>query len=928
MTQSVGLLILRALLIVWVLAKAPVAMATALELVCPCSAMSASATSVELRAGVRNIDTVSSGELRLRLLVHDAPSFFDSSFNSIAERFLDQTLAAGAQIAPATLTSGLVPIQRTGFSTLVLDELVDASWVRRDSIRLFEPVELDTTPGGALSGVDSSFAGSVYFAGTPTVSINQGLASVSLPSIVNRSPTMSVADLRIQFRQSDAADIFSSAFVIGSTDLSGSIGPGSSLPEQELNLNLNLAQGRFIHLLLTSGSTGLVYETVVDTNGSIAPRELVANSIELLADSDADGISDFNERFSGTDPQSAASRPGTSTIDLLVLYSAGVAAAHNGDALARIEHLVAVSNQIYQDSGVDIQVRLVLAEQRNLDESIGNTELINQMFSQTGAFADLQALKEAVGADIAIAMRPMRAGDTNCGIANLGAVGFDGDFSSVVHAERANSALYSDCRDRTTSHELGHIMGLNHSRVESAVTGTSGTFRWSTGHGVQNNFVTVMANLNDFGGFLAREVNVFSNPAASCEVPNRTAAPCGVARTDIVNGADAVASLNTTRFQVAEFTVTQNEFGDDAATALSIPVTDELITATFDSNQDVDFYAITALSGRTYRVETTQLAAGVDTQIEVIHEDITIAQDDNSGTGVASSISFIAANNGSHFIRVGGANGTNGAYGVRVLETSPEPPSAAVQLVAAVLPASRSVQLGTTATAFVTMINAGSQQARNCSIVPDMALPVDFSFQPTDPATNALIGSPNQAVTIDPGMAQTFLISVRPTQAFDSIDMRLRYLCDNSSAAAQLTGINTLRLSASEAAVPDMVALAATTTNDGVVHLPPGFFSLATVNVGSAGALQVSADAAGAALPVSLSICETNPLTGACVNPLVPAESFVTQATPGGTQTFAVFVASAEAIQLDPAQRRIFVRFTDESGIIRGSTSVAIQTDP
>lgn len=891
--------------------------------------MGVSATTVELRAGARNPDSTTSGALRLRLLIHDSPSFLDSSFNTIGTRTLDTTLAAGAEIAPMTLATGLVPTARSGFTTLVLDELVGANWVRRDSIRMFESVTLSTSPGGALLGVDNSFPGAVHFAGTPNVSINQSVATLDLPTLLNSSPTQTVSDLSVQFRQSDAPDIFSAAFVIGSASVPGSIAPLGSLTGQQLTINLNLAQGRFIHLLLMAGDgASLLYETVIDSQGSIAARDLVGNSIELLTDSDSDGVSDFNERFSGTDPESAASLPGASDIDLLVLYSPGVADAHNGDAIARIEHIVAVSNQIYQDSGVDIQVRLALAQQRDLDETISNTELINQMFSSSGAFTDLQALKDSVGADIAIAMRPVRVGDTNCGIANLGAVGFEGDFSSAIHAQRASTALYSNCRDRTTPHELGHIMGLNHSRVENAREGTSATFAWSTGHGVQNNFATVMANLNDFGGFLAREINLFSNPTITCEIPNRTAAPCGVASTDPINGADAVASLNTTRFQVAAFTPAKNDFGDDASTALSVPLNDELIDASFSTPQDLDFYAITAIAGRTYRVETAELATGVDTFVEVMDASTTIASDDNSGQGDASSVTFVATNSGAHFIRLSGAQGEPGNYGLRVAETTPEPVSNSVQLVAAVLPASRSVEVGVTATVFVTMINAGTEQARNCSIAPDSALPMEFSFQPTDPVTNELTGALNQPVTVDPGMAQTFLVGIRPTQAFDSVDMRLRYLCDNSAAAAQLTGINTLRLSASDTPVPDVIALAATTTGDGVVHLPPGFFSLATVNVGATAAVSVSVDTAGADLPVSLSICETNPVSGACMNPVVPASSFVTEAAAGATQTFAVFVAASQTIALDPAQRRIFVRFTDESGIIRGSTSVAIQTDP
>ena len=905
------------------------ASAASLELLCPCSAEATSATAVELRAGARNTGTTASAAVRLRLLVHDRPSFLDSSFNSVSTRTLNTTLSANASIGPLTLSAGFVPTQRAGFSTLVLEELESGNWVRRDSIRLFEPVAVDTAVGGALPGSDSAFPGAVHFTGTPTISVSGSTATINLPQIVNDSPSVGVGGLTLQLRQTAAPDIFGSAFVVGNASIPGSIAPLGSVGAQQITLNLSSAQGRFVHLILRDAfGTLLAYETLIDSAASLASRDFFATSVELLTDSDTDGVSDFNERFSGTDPQSAGSVPGPSVVDLLVLYSPGVSAAHNGDALARIEHLIAVTNQVYQDSGVNMRVRLALAQQRNLNESIGNTTLINQMFAESGVFAGLQAFKESIGADIVVAMRPIPPGDPNCGIANLGAVGFDGDFSSVSNANRAIATMYSNCRDRTMPHELGHVMGLNHSRIENDRLGTGATFDWSTGHGVQNNFATVMAGINDFGGTQAREVNVFSNPNLSCAAPNKNSAPCGVSRENTVDGADAASSLNATRFQVAAFTPPDNEFGDSPATALTAPVNGELIQASLSSPQDLDYFAITAIAGRSYEIETTQLAAGLDTRIEVSRGAAVIAQDDNGGNGAASNLTFVATSDGVHFIRVNHVGGALGGYSLRVVESSAEVASNAVLLVSAVLPTSRSVELGNTATAFVTMINGGSQQARNCSIVPETALPLDFSFQPTDPATNALIGTPNQPMSLDPGAAQTFLVSMHPTVAFDTVEMRLRYVCDNSAPAAALTGINTLSLSASETAVPDVVALAATTTGDGVARVPPGFFSLATVNVGSTGTVSVTADTGLANLPLSVSLCETNPTTGACVNPAVPAASLVTQAPAGGTQTFAVFLSAAEAIALDPARSRVFVRFTDASGVVRGATSVALQATP
>src|SRR5262249_53457419 len=123
------------------------------------------------------------------------------------------------------------------------------------------------------------------------------------------------------------------------------------------------------------------------------------------------------------------------------------------------------------------------------------------------------------------------------------------------------------------------------------------------------------------------------------------------------------------------------------------------------------------------------------------------------------------------------------------------------------------------------------------------------------------------------------------------------------------------------------VALAATVQNDGIVHIPgntaTGAFAVATINVGAAGDITASADTGGATLPVAIALCQTN-TTGGCMSP--PSPTVQTSIGANGTPTFAVFVAGQDFVPFDPAKNRVFVRFMDADGTVRGATSVAVRT--
>jgi hypothetical protein len=249
-------------------------------------------------------------------------------------------------------------------------------------------------------------------------------------------------------------------------------------------------------------------------------------------------------------------------------------------------------------------------------------------------------------------------------------------------------------------------------------------------------------------------------------------------------------------------------------------------------------------------------------------------------------------------------------------------------IVAAVLPSSRSVQVGTPATAFATVINAGPGPAADCGLAAITALPAGFFFQTTDPAGNTPTGTIDTAAAIPAGGQQSYVFGFTPSAPIAPTDAQLGFVCAGTNAAPVTPGLDTLLLVASDTPVPDIVALSATIGNTGIVGLSgptgSGAFAVATTNVGVAGSITVRADTAGVALPAALFVCQTDPGSGSCL--AAPAPSLTLVIPAGGTPTFGVFAVGTGAIPFDPALNRVFVRFTD-GGVTRGATSVAIRTD-
>lgn len=264
---------------------------------------------------------------------------------------------------------------------------------------------------------------------------------------------------------------------------------------------------------------------------------LVAGSALLLGASSA--FAADNNNTTCQDAGTYCDEVSHETIDLLALYDQDTVDYYGSEKFVTtmLKGWEEDVNSFYANSGVGLKLRIVGKEFYN-----SSARTPSDLLTEIRGSRYVDERRNAIGADFVTLIQNVPAYDgrfKTCG------VGY-----TSVHKSAAYSVVGADCGSLTLAHEMGHNMGLLHSRQQGDTSGTR--YAYGLGHGIMGRFSTIMAYPQSYN--TRNQIGVFSNPNLKC-----SGYACGVPA-QYPNSANAVLAINNVRQEVSEFNPTKTYY--------------------------------------------------------------------------------------------------------------------------------------------------------------------------------------------------------------------------------------------------------------------------------------------------------------------------------------------------------------------------------
>lgn len=230
---------------------------------------------------------------------------------------------------------------------------------------------------------------------------------------------------------------------------------------------------------------------------------------------------------------------GQAEINILFVYTNTANTLYGGNAQKRITELIDTSNKIFSDSLVKITLQTAGFLEVDFPDSYSAPDALHLLTTADHPkFLDVLNQRYLLGADLVVLLRPSSASQVGGFSWNNGSSGDISSFSELMF-----SYVSIDAEDFVLAHEIGHNLGLSHSRKQQPGKGFS--FDFASGYGINESFFTIMAHGETYDS--DNRIYLFSNPSLTCE--NQA---CGVSQTNALNGANAAYALNLIRFQAQD----------------------------------------------------------------------------------------------------------------------------------------------------------------------------------------------------------------------------------------------------------------------------------------------------------------------------------------------------------------------------------------